>query len=410
MAKRTWIGIVAALVGVLALGALIWFAGPLVAVADVRPFEPGWTRALLIAAVALVVAAVLYLDWRRRRQAGEAIAAAMASPDEAESDGPALKEAIEDAIATLRRARGKGGDPLYELPWYVMIGPPGAGKTTALVNSGLKFPLAAGAKPISGVGGTRYCDWWFTEDAILLDTAGRYTTQDSDPNADRRSWLALLDLLKTHRPRQPVNGVIVAISIEDLLTSPAEEIEAHANALRKRLAELHERLGVEFPVYALFTKADLVAGFMEFFGDLTEAERQRVWGHTFQTDERTRNMMSEVPAEFDALVERLNEQVTDRLHGEPNPAGRVALFGFPSQVASLKRPILDFLTGPSSRPAIRATRRCAASTSSRARSRARRSTSSSARSPATSAPRRCRCRPIRAGARASSCTTSCGRS
>ena len=98
---------------------------------------------------------------------------------------------MKDALATLKAASGGKGDFLYDLPWYVMIGPPGSGKTTALVNSGLKFPLSHGATPaaIAGVGGTRYCDWWFTEDAVLIDTAGRYTTQDSDATADKQSWL-----------------------------------------------------------------------------------------------------------------------------------------------------------------------------------------------------------------------------
>ena len=79
----------------------------------------------------------------------------------------------------------------------MIIGPPGSGKTTALINSGLKFPLARGATPeaVAGVGGTRYCDWWFTEDAVLIDTAGRYTTQDSDAKA-RPHELALV-------PRSP---------------------------------------------------------------------------------------------------------------------------------------------------------------------------------------------------------------
>ena len=130
---------------------------------------------------------------------------------------------MKDALATLKTASGGKGDYLYDLPWYVLIGPPGAGKTTALVNSGLKFPLSRGATPaaIAGVGGTRYCDWWFTEDAVLIDTAGRYTTQDSDAKADKQSWFAFLDLLKKNRPRQPINGVIVAISLEDLLTLSA---------------------------------------------------------------------------------------------------------------------------------------------------------------------------------------------
>ena len=84
---------------------------------------------------------------------------------------------------------------LASLPWYMFIGPPGAGKTTALVNSGLKFPLAdtaVGRSAVRGVGGTRNCDWWFTDEAVLIDTAGRYTTQDSQAAVDSAAWLGFL--------------------------------------------------------------------------------------------------------------------------------------------------------------------------------------------------------------------------
>ena len=76
----------------------------------------------------------------------------------------------------------------------MIIGPPGSGKTTALVNSGLKFPLEQrfGKDALRGVGGTRNCDWWFTDEAIFLDTAGRYTTQDSDARADAAGWIEFL--------------------------------------------------------------------------------------------------------------------------------------------------------------------------------------------------------------------------
>ena len=92
----------------------------------------------------------------------------------------------------------------------MIIGPPGAGKTTALLNSGLRFPLAdrdgAGrGAPASAARGN--CDWWFTEEAVLIDTAGRYTTQDSDAAVDRAGWERFLALLKRTRPRQPLNGV-----------------------------------------------------------------------------------------------------------------------------------------------------------------------------------------------------------
>ena len=77
--------------------------------------------------------------------------------------------------------------------------------------------------------------------------------------------------------------MIVAISVEDLLTLPPAEITAHANAIRARLLDLHQRLKVDFPVYVLFTKTDLVAGFTEYFSYLNEAGRRQVWGATFQT-------------------------------------------------------------------------------------------------------------------------------
>ena len=341
-----WVRIAVTLTGVLALSALVWFAGPLLAVGDIRPLDPVWIRLLMIVLFFALAALLIGVEIYKRRKAKEHLEEALTEvAAENDGDGAILKDKMKDALATLRKSTGKGGDFLYDLPWYVIIGPPGSGKTTALINSGMKFPLAQGTSPqaIAGVGGTRFCDWWFTEEAVLIDTAGRYTTQDSDAKADKKSWFSFLDLLKNNRPKQPINGVIVAISVEDLLVAKPEEINAHADAVRARLLDLHEHLAVDFPVYALFTKSDLLAGFNEYFGQLNEASRRVVWGHTFQTADRTKNMIGEVQVEFDALVHRLNAELTDRLQDEPTPTARVLLYGFPAQVAALKRQANDFL-------------------------------------------------------------------
>jgi type VI secretion system protein ImpL len=331
--------------GLSSISAVIWLAGPLVAIGDYRPLENPVVREVLILVIGAAMIGTIGFRLHRRQQGAEAIARDISGADKSNNDADVLKAKMKDALETLKRAGGGKAGYLYDLPWYVLIGPPGSGKTTALVNSGLKFPLARGATPaaIAGVGGTRYCDWWFTEDAVLIDTAGRYTTQDSDAKADKESWLAFLDLLKKSRPKQPINGVLVAISVEDLMVLSTQELNTHANAIRTRLLELHERLKVDFPVYALFTKGDLVAGFVEFFGALNEQGRRQVWGATFQTADKTLNLVAEVPAEFDALIERLNADVTDRLQEEPVPSTRVSLFGFPSQMATLRQPIFEFL-------------------------------------------------------------------
>ena len=134
------------------------------------------------------------------RKARRARRRVSAEAKQKESDEVVLKDKMKDALATLKARAAARSDYLYDLPWYVLIGPPGSGKTTALVNSGLKFPLSRGATPaaVAGVGGTRYCDWWFTEDAVLIDTAGRYTTQDSDAKTDQAE-LARLPRLCSRR-------------------------------------------------------------------------------------------------------------------------------------------------------------------------------------------------------------------
>src|SRR5712675_3330581 len=345
ISSRDILRIVLVGIGLTSVCALVYLAGPLISIGGWRPLESYIAREITILVLVAVFASVMAVNWTRRKKATAKIAEGIATPDKVEDDADVLKDRMKDALATLKTASGGKSDFLYDLPWYVLIGPPGSGKTTALVNSGLKFPLSRGATPaaIAGVGGTRYCDWWFTEEAVMIDTAGRYTTHDSDASADKASWLAFLDLLKKNRPRQPINGVLVAISLEDLMMLSPADIAAHANAIRARLLELHDRLKVDFPVYALFTKADLVAGFMEFFGNQGENGRKQVWGATFQTDDKTRNLVGEVPYEFDALIERLNVDLTDRLQEEPVPSTRVALFGFPAQMAALKRPIFNFL-------------------------------------------------------------------
>lgn len=341
------------LLGLLALSLIIWFIGPLLEV-----LVPAWRRGALIALLFGVWAA--YRAWRiieARRQAAKVIdsLAADTAPDPASvataEELATLRQRMDEALALLKKAR-LGGDErrnLYELPWYVIIGPPGSGKTTALVNSGLHFPLAAqlGEGAIRGVGGTRNCDWWFTDEAVLLDTAGRYTTQDSHAQVDKAAWLGFLDLLKAQRARRPIDGAFIAISLSDLLLGSEAERAAHAAAIRARIQELYSQLGVRFPIYLMLTKLDLVPGFMEFFDSLNKEERAQVWGMTFALDDGANGAgpLAQFGAEFAGLEQRLNERLVERLQQERDPARRDLVYGFVQQFAALKGNLQGFLEG-----------------------------------------------------------------
>lgn len=274
------------------------------------------------------------------------------TPDDQRSreEQEAIQQRFKDALSVLKKSRFKsrnGSKSLYQLPWYIIIGPPGAGKTTALVNSGLEFPLAHshGKEALGGIGGTRDCDWWFTNEAVMIDTAGRYTTQDSHRVIDNTAWNKFIEMLKKYRTRRPINGAILAISLQDLMVQTAEQRVHLAKTLRQRIDELQQQLGIRFPIYVTFTKCDLVAGFGEYFANLSQAEREQVWGVTFSSDPSSAQgaPLETLSAELDALTERLNERLLWRINQERNLDKRSALQGFPARFESLNDVIDDFI-------------------------------------------------------------------
>src|SRR6201997_1824380 len=333
-------------IGVALLSVLVWLFGPFLS------FLEGWiTRAIVIAVMLLIWLGVnFWLDQRRKKNDDDlvqGVTAVQADPSASASaeEVAAMREKLGTALALLKPGSGSRAY-LYEQPWYAIIGPPGAGKTTALLNADLSFPLAAemGQSAVAGVGGTRMCDWWFTERAVLIDTAGRYTTQDSDAAVDKAGWLAFLGLLRRTRARQPLNGVLVAIALSDIAAAPPAERLAHARAIRRRVKEIYEQLGVRVPVYALFTKADLVSGFTEFFDDLDRERRGQVWGVSFPLNKTDAGTSQLFAGEFALLVERLNQRLLERLQAERSPERRTLIAGFPAQVASLAAPLGEFIT------------------------------------------------------------------
>ena len=349
-------------IGLVLLAALLWFAGPYFAFADYKPLESVVARLVAIIIVVVVWAVTLQLRQMRSASASNKIAAevvAQAGGADAGADGPPgaaagtsaeaaqLRKRFEDAIAALKKTKRRGvAGNLYELPWYVIIGPPGSGKTTVLVNSGLNFPLAQqfGKDALRGVGGTRNCDWWFTDKAILLDTAGRYTTQDSNARADAAGWIGFLQLLRKFRGRQPINGVIVAMSASDLLTADEQERERHATAIRARLDEIGRTLGIGVPAYFLVTKCDLVAGFAETFEDLGQELRAQVWGTTFPIEATESGRAPELfGKDFARLLERLQQNVLARMERERDPRRRVGVLAFPQQMAAFGPLLNDLL-------------------------------------------------------------------
>ncbi|MEW6256056.1 MAG: type VI secretion system membrane subunit TssM [Pseudomonadota bacterium] len=343
------------LLGLLCLAILIWFVGPYVSIAGITPLGSVGMRLGVIAALfaAAFVSLVLRIFLSRRANAraiktlldsdGLALLASEQSTDELEI----IRERYEGAMRVLKEnaiGHEAGRNYMIQLPWYVILGPPGAGKTTILKNSGLNFPLAdrVGDDPVSGVGGTRYCDWWFTDEAVLIDTAGRYTTQDVNAEVDKAAWRGFLELVRSHRPRRPINGVIVGISLADIIGTSEAQRRKHADTIKLRLQELMRFFGMPVPVYVLITKCDLLSGFGEYFDELDDNGRAQVWGMTFPLETTAPQFDAEFDRNFVDLVSRLESRLMRLLHQERALARRCRMFNFPKEFASVRAPLADF--------------------------------------------------------------------
>ncbi|WP_374432408.1 type VI secretion system membrane subunit TssM [Tabrizicola sp.] len=334
--RRLW-----TFIGVVLLCALIWFFGPLVSVGDMVPLEDDLVRMIVIAVILVLWLFSLLLAQLRAAKKNQLFVTELATPEKprvslpGEANVAEINTKFASVLTEMKRSKLGGKKFLRDMPWYVIIGPPGSGKTTALRQSGLHFPIDL-SDDLKGVGGTRNCDWFFTEDAVLVDTAGRYVQQQSDPEIDAAEWLGFLDMLKKHRGKRALNGVILTLSLKELLAGEAA-VREHGREIRKRLAELRERLQIQLPVYLMLTKVDLVPGFEAFFGNLPTKDREQVWGATLPTDARIDR--TTIEREIKALLANLETRLTTRMAEDVPLDQRAEIFRFPSQVERLEAPL-----------------------------------------------------------------------
>lgn len=346
--RRSWAW---SLVLVLALAVLVWTLGPALAINDRKPWGTPSARLLTISMLFLGWGmSLVFNSWRasRKQKAEESDSEAqerLRRENLIVEEQSELHGRFKQAVRTLNRSslyKGRSERWRRELPWYLLMGPQGSGKTSLLEFSGLEFPLNADNKQNRNleVSGTRYAEWYFAEHAVLLDSAGRYLTQP-DPNVDSLGWQTLLGLLRTRRQR-PLNGVLVNLPVESLLSDNQLELEGLARQVRQRLLEINQKLGMEVPVYLVLSKADLLLGFDEYFDPLSSDENDQVLGASFRKG-RDGTDLQVVKEEFEALLHRLNSQVIMRMHQERDIGRRGRILDFPHQLSRLGEPLSLFI-------------------------------------------------------------------
>lgn len=341
---------VIALLAALALGLLLWFGLPLIAVGEERPLASASARLVALLLVALAWGAVNLLLARpgepdeaaraeaaRRRAAREAKRAARIA---ARAGTTQAAQRLAEADRLLRALPDRGAG----LPVFLLLGPSGAGKTALLAQSGLPFPLQARAGVLpESEGATEEIAAWLAERAIYLDTPGCFAAPAPLSLANQMAWHGLLQLLRRRRPLQAVNGVVLTVGLDMLATASAAERDDLARSLRYRLTDIEARFGFRPPCHVVFTRADAVAGFSEFFSGLPAAARAAPLGTDVLPDPARAPDARMLAQGFAGIMAGLTSAVPALLQREPDPERRVRILEFPAQFAAQRESVLGFL-------------------------------------------------------------------
>lgn len=351
--KTPWI---LALVIFLVLVLFVWLIGPYIAIAGVVIL--GSVVARLVATVILIFCWGLYVAFHYSRQRKRELENPEKAKEfqEKEVNKAHFREEVDHIKDRLRAAvkivtkhnfYGSQSRSRYALPWYLLLGAHNCGKTSLLLNSGLKFPLNEQAdRHLYKLQSTERCELLYGNEAVFIDTPGTYSEGHTD-SLPHQLWIRLLRRVFWVRPARPLNGVIVCVSMRDLTGSDTARREHLARTIRNRLSEVLKQLHSYVPVYLVFTKCDAIPGFAQFFAHLQRHEREQIFGCFAQGDSM---QPGNIRTELKDLMQTLNSQIISKIHQERDLFSRGDMFQFPQELATIGPKLEDFIAeafGPS---------------------------------------------------------------
>lgn len=172
-----------------------------------------------------------------------------------------------------------GSNYAYQIPWYLVIGCEHSGKSTLLENINIELPI--GRPDFDFEEKNPLLGWWFYDRGIALDVRGDQVLEATHPHSNEESWKYLLSLISRHRPKRPLDGIVLAIPASELVGATAldeDKIFDRGKHLNRKLWQIQASLAMRVPVYVIVTKCDVLTGFDQTVMDLPSHRLNEILG------------------------------------------------------------------------------------------------------------------------------------
>jgi len=237
-------------------------------------------------------------------------------------------------LATVATAvqRAYPGHPegAYAIPWYLVVGHPGSGRTAALHAMNLTWAQGSDG-PLSTGLPQQLCTYWMPKEAVFIEPEAGVMGPSRQPAYLKQ----LCEDLRTARPREPVDGILLVISIADFIDLEEAALEEWANGLRRYMVEIGQTLAADVPTYVVLTRLDTLWGFAEVFQWAPERKKEDPWGFTLPPDTPSQGSLPRIKDELEGLNARLEAFCLAKLCSEDPVEQRIRAFHHLAEVRVL---------------------------------------------------------------------------
>ncbi|MBS9423059.1 type VI secretion protein IcmF/TssM N-terminal domain-containing protein [Photorhabdus caribbeanensis] len=218
-------------------------------------------------------------------------------------------------------------------PWFLVVGERGNGKQKLLTHCNVA-PMTGKNLP-SLTENTFTCRWWFFRRAMYMVVSGRYTEGQS---LYRQAWLRLIRWIA--QVRKPA-GVLVCLSVEQLLNSDNRALYIAARQVRAQLEPLQIRLERRLPIWLTLTHSETLPGFDHWCAQLSAEQRAELLGDFIKhhTKGNVTDMLDKSMSTIVNTLKMMRLKLLNQQRQQPN----AEVLALPETVAQLQPALACYL-------------------------------------------------------------------